>query len=189
MFAVDVRNPLLGRRGATRVYGPQKGIRPEDVKPAEAAHRRLVEVLREQGRGGEAGIQRWPGAGAAGGLGFGLSVFFGGALESGFELFSDATRLGAHILDTDLVITGEGAIDETTLSMGKGVGGVARLSRRLRRPCLALGGVVLDRERAGRKFTAVHAIAPDLTSPENARRDAVAWLTELARQVAAGWRG
>ena len=188
MLARDVRNPQHGPRGATRVYGPQKGIRPEDVKPAEAAHRRLVEVLREQGRM-EGAIARWPGAGAAGGLGFGLSAFFGGALESGFELFAEATGLSRHILDADLVITGEGAIDETTLSMGKGVGGVARLSRRLRRPCLALGGVVLDPGRAGRKFTAVHAIAPDLTSPENARKDAVAWLTKLARQVAAGWRG
>lgn len=186
LFAVDVRNPLLGQRGATRVYGPQKGIRPRDIKPAEAALQRLVEVLKVQNRRGYQIASR-SGAGAAGGLGFGLSLFFGGRLEFGFELFANEVDLERHILDASLVITGEGAIDETTLSMGKGVGGVARLCRRLKRPCLGLGGVVSDRDRAGCKFTAVHAVVPDLASPEESRRDATRWLTELARRVAAGW--
>lgn len=114
---------------------PQKGIRPRDIKPAEAALQRLVEVLKVQNRRGYQIASR-SGAGAAGGLGFGLSLFFGGRLEFGFELFANEVDLERHILYASLVITGEGAIDETTLSMGKGVGGVARLCRRLKRPCL-----------------------------------------------------
>ncbi|MBK9137485.1 MAG: glycerate kinase [Verrucomicrobia bacterium] len=186
-FAVDVRNPLLGRRGATRVYGPQKGIRPEDVAAAEAAHARLVKVMTDDRRGCGFLAAR-PGAGAAGGLGFGLSVFFGGALENGFELYADWLKLAPRIAAADLVITGEGAIDETSLSMGKGVGGVARMCRWSRRPCLGLAGVVLDAAKAGQQFTAVHAIAPDLTSADESRRDAARWLTELARRVARAWR-
>ncbi len=186
LFAVDVRNPLLGRRGATRIYGPQKGIHPEDFKPAEAAHARLVRVLTDDYRA-LGHVASWPGAGAAGGLGFGLSTFFGGALENGFELFANHVELGRRILDADLVITGEGAIDETTLSMGKGVGGVARICRRVNRPCFGLAGWVREPERAARKFTAVHAIVPGLASLEEAQRDAAKWLTELARRVAAQW--
>ncbi len=186
-FAVDVRNPLLGRRGATRVYGPQKGIRPEDVAGAEAAHARLVKVMTDD-RHGLGFMAARPGAGAAGGLGFGLSVFFGGALENGFELYADWVGLAPRIAAADLVITGEGAIDETSLSMGKGVGGVARMCRRSRRSCLGLAGVVLDAAKAGQQFAAVHAIAPDLTSADESRRDAARWLTELARRVARAWR-
>jgi glycerate kinase len=185
--AVDVQNPLLGRKGATRVYGPQKGIRPEDVKPAEAAHARLVEVARRQ-YGVEGHLAGRRGAGAAGGLGFGLELFFAAAMEPGFDLFAQSVGLASRVATANVVLTGEGAIDETTLSMGKGVGGVGRLCRRLRRPCLALGGVVADAGRAARKFTLVRALAPDLTSPADARENAARWLTELAARVAADWQ-
>lgn len=185
-IAVDVTNCLLGRCGATRVYGPQKGIRPEDIRPAEQAFRRLIDVLERQNTI-LAGKAYQAGAGAAGGLGFGLSAFVGGPLESGFEFFARVVKLGAHILDADLVVTGEGAIDRTTLSMGKGVGGVARNCRQLRRPCIALGGMVTETERSRKYFTEVHALAPDLVPVEEARREAARWLKELAYRVATAW--
>lgn len=186
IVAVDVRNRLLGTRGCTRIYGPQKGIRPEDVAPAERCLRRLARVV---GRAGRAppGPASLPGAGAAGGLGFGLVVFAGARIEPGFDLFARCVDFAKHVAAADLVITGEGALDETTLSMGKGVGGVARLCRRLRRPCLALGGVVPARARAERQFAAVYALAPELTSIEDAKRRAAKWLAELARRVAVAW--
>lgn len=185
LVAVDVRNRLLGPRGCTRIYGPQKGLRPEDLAPAERCLRRLAHVLGRAGqRVAPAGL---PGAGAAGGLGYGLMVFAGARLVPGFELFARLSRLGARVARADWVITGEGALDETTLAMGKGVGGVARLCRQKQRPCLALAGRVSDRARAARWFTAVHALTPDLTSPARARREAAKWLTELARRVAAAW--
>src|SRR5581483_7545581 len=82
IVAVDVRNPLSGPRGATRVFGPQKGLRPRDLAPAEASLQRLAAVFRNQfGRD----LARVPGAGAAGGLGFGLMAFLGARLEPGFD--------------------------------------------------------------------------------------------------------
>jgi glycerate kinase len=120
-------------------------------------------------------------------LGYGLRVFAGARLVSGFELFARLTGLARKLARADLVITGEGALDETTLAMGKGVGEVARRCRRARRPCLALAGVVADHDRAARWFRGVYALAPDLTAPEEARRHAAKWLTELARRAAADW--
>ena len=185
LVAVDVRNRLLGPRGCTRIYGPQKGLRPEDLAPAERCLQRLARVLGRAGRrASPAGV---PGAGAAGGLGYGLMVFAGARLLPGFDLFARLSGLGERVARADWVITGEGALDETTLAMGKGVGGVARLCRQKRRPCLALAGVVSDRARAERWFAAVHALTPDLTTPARARREAAQWLTELARRVAAAW--
>ncbi len=183
LIAVDVQNPLLGRRGATRVYGPQKGLRPEDMRPAERALGRLVEVLNETRRF-EGPIASWPGAGAAGGLGFGLSAFVGGALEPGFDLFAQETRFAERMHRADCVVTGEGAIDETTVRMGKGVGQVARLCRRARKPCLGLAGSLnLAAGNAG-PFTKLAGIVPGLAPLEAAKADAARWLAELACRVA-----
>ena len=85
LVATDVQNPLLGPRGATRVYGPQKGLRPQDFALAERCLGRLAQVVQRQfGRD----FARVPGAGAAGGLGFGLLAFLGAELKPGFELFA-----------------------------------------------------------------------------------------------------
>ncbi len=186
IVAVDVRNRLLGARGATHIYGPQKGIRPEDVAPAERALRRLAQVVRRQRRFREDPALE-AGAGAAGGLGFGLRVFAGAQLESGFGIFARETRLARRVRAANLVITGEGAIDRTTVAMGKGVGELARLCRQLRVPCLGLGGVVNDAERVRRAFTKVAGIAPELANAETAKADAVRWLRELAHRTALAW--
>jgi len=130
IVAVDVQNPLPGIRGATQVYGPQKGLRRRDFKLAEGCLRRLAEVVAQQfgvppsgGRGNrlKAELHTHPGAGAAGGLGFGLLAFSGARLEPGFDLFARLARLDQRLRSADLVITGEGCIDPSTL-MGKGVG-------------------------------------------------------------------
>lgn len=181
--AVDVRNPLLGPRGATRVYGPQKGVRPEDIKPVERCLRRLASVIAtqypEHRRRGTA-----EGAGAAGGLGFGLSVFAGARIEPGFDLFARLTGFASRVRRADLVITGEGAIDQTTLKMGKGVGQVARLARRFGIPCLALAGTLTVNDNTTSPFTRLLAIAPHLTSQGDAMSHAAFWLTQLAAQTA-----
>jgi glycerate kinase len=187
VVAVDVRNRLLGTRGATHIYGPQKGIRPEDIAPAERALRRLVQVVRRQCRF-RADPAQAAGAGAAGGLGFGLRVFTGARLESGFGIFARETRLARRVRAADLVITGEGALDRTTVAMGKGVGELARLCRQLGVPCVGLGGAVNDGERVRRAFTAVAGIAPELTDLEAAKADAGRWLRELARRTALAWK-
>jgi glycerate kinase len=106
--AVDVQNPLLGVRGASRVYGPQKGLRESDFIPAERCLRRLALILRRQ-FGND--FARTPGAGAAGGLGFGLASFANARLESGFDMFAARAGLNRQLRAADLVVTGEGRID------------------------------------------------------------------------------
>lgn len=177
--AVDVQNPLLGARGASRVYGPQKGLRPQDFRKAECCLRRLATVLKQQ-HGLEAA--RNPGAGAAGGLGFGLMVFANAEFQSGFDLVATHSNLKARLKQADNVITGEGAIDHTT-AMGKGCGEVARLCEKLRIPCIGLGGRVISSPQARRMFTQVSGLT-GLTSAEEACRRPAFWLRRLAEQTA-----
>jgi glycerate kinase len=139
IIAVDVANPLLGPEGASRVYGPQMGLRQEaDLLKAEACLSRLAEVTATRiGRD----FSRESGAGAAGGLGFGLKAFCGGIFQSGGEIFSTLSGLEQRIREADLVITAEGAMDAQTL-MGKGVGVIARAAARAGKHCICLAGSV-----------------------------------------------
>ncbi|HTI97439.1 MAG TPA: glycerate kinase [Dongiaceae bacterium] len=177
---VDVQNRLLGVHGCTRVYGPQKGLRPEDFMPAERALRRLALVARRQfGRD----FAAEPGAGAAGGLGFGLRVFLGAQLVPGFDLFARQARLNARLREVDLVLTGEGAIDRSTL-MGKGVGQTALRCRQAGVPCVGLAGVILLPPNPRRVFHQTRALT-ELTTPQQARARAGYWLERLAAVTAA----
>lgn len=175
--AVDVDNPLLGPRGASRVYGPQKGLRADDMAKAEACLGRLAEVVRDH-LGEDVAAQ--PGAGAAGGLGFGLRAFCGGAFRPGIEIFADLADLPARIAAADLVVTGEGAVDAQT-AMGKGVGRVAAMAAAAGRPCLVLAGVA-DSPAAG--GLDVHAVVPGLADREAALAEPARWLAALAERVA-----
>jgi glycerate kinase len=177
---VDVLNRLLGAQGCARVYGPQKGLRREDWPLAEACLRRLALVVKRQGGTDFAAI---PGAGAAGGLGFGLMAFAGAKVESGTELFARHAGLSERLRHTNLVITGEGALDRSTL-MGKGVGEVARLCRTLGVPCIGLAGVIHDAPLLRKRFAQVHSLTPGLTTPDQARARARYWLSRLAARVA-----
>jgi glycerate kinase len=117
---VDVDNPLCGPLGASAVYGPQKGADPDTVWELDRALERLAAVVAR-----DLGVDRSrePGAGAAGGLGFGLLTFLGARLRPGVEAVAEAIDLDAAIQRADMVVTGEGAFDATSLR-GKVVGGV-----------------------------------------------------------------
>jgi glycerate 2-kinase len=179
LVATDVQNPLLGRRGASRVYGPQKGLRPTDFAVAEQCLGRLARVVERQlGRD----FARVPGAGAAGGLGFGLQAFLGAELTPGLDLFARHAGLERLLGKADLVVTGEGAIDISTL-MGKGVGQIGERCRRLRIPCIGLAGMVGMTSGAKGVFTQIHALT-ELTSVRQAKARPAHWLERLAEQVA-----
>jgi len=137
--ASDVDSPLLGAQGATAVFGPQKGVRPEDVERLDAALAHLVGVV-SRDVPGAAGLEAHPGAGAAGGLGYGLLVL-GARRRSGIDLVLEATRLADRVARADLVVTGEGSFDQQSLR-GKVVTGVARLARVGGTPCIVLAGRV-----------------------------------------------
>lgn len=177
--AVDVQNRLLGPGGCTRIYGPQKGLRPADFPRAEAALRRLAAVMQRQ-RG--KALHRLPGSGAAGGLGFGLMAFSGAQLAPGFALLARQTRLAQAIRQADMVLTGEGALDASSF-MGKGVGELARLCRQYGVPCVGLAGVVMPSPRWRRWFAATLGLV-DLTPVEDAQSRAARWLAEAAARMA-----
>jgi glycerate kinase len=179
LVAVDVQNPLLGKHGATRVYGPQKGLRPKDFELAEECLRGLAVVAKM-----ELGLDlaKVPGSGAAGGLGFGLATFAGGRLEPGFDLFAELADLEKRLLRVDLVITGEGCIDQSTL-MGKGVGQIAKKCKNLKIPCIAVSGITHPDARLRRTFDQIHALL-DVTSKRQAMTCAAYWLERLAQRIA-----
>jgi len=134
----DVQNPLLGANGASHVYGPQKGASAAQVHRLEEA---LARVALVAGRDLSAPAPDTPGAGAAGGLGYGVMAFLGGKLASGFDTVAELTGLPEKVAAADLVLTGEGKIDAQTFA-GKGPAGVARLAARYGKPVIALAGSV-----------------------------------------------
>ena len=131
--ACDVTNPLFGPNGAAVVFGPQKGATPEQVEQLDNSLRRLAE------RTGKFEAANTPGAGAAGGLGFGMLAWFGATLASGVQTVIDAVDLQSRLRQSDLCITGEGKLDEQTLH-GKAPLGVARAAKNAGVPCIALAG-------------------------------------------------
>jgi len=179
VVAVDVQNKLLGARGCSRVYGPQKGLRPEEFPSAERALRRLANTVKTQLH---QDIAHLPGTGAAGGLGFGLCAFAGAKLEPGFALIARHAKLEQHLRAADLVITGEGSLDRSSL-MGKGPGEIAIRCRARKLPCLGLGGVVQDEAVLRKWFQSANALT-QLTTFEEAKAGAAMWLTKLAEQTA-----
>lgn len=141
-IACDVTNPLLGPSGAAAVYGPQKGASPDDVIALDARCGRFADAV-------EAATRRrardTPGAGAAGGVGFALLSLAGSFaaldLQPGVDLVMAEAGFDAALATADLVITGEGRIDEQT-AFGKTALGVARRAHAAGRPCIAIGGGV-----------------------------------------------
>ena len=178
--AVDVKNPLLGRNGATRVFGPQKGAGKKKIDILERALSRLADVVAKEfgfDYRGEAG------AGAAGGLGFGLMSFCGAEIQPGFDVVAEAVALESKIKDADVVVTGEGSLDRQTLE-GKTPGGVARLARQLGKPVFALVGRADEDREVREMFDGVYENArPGMSQAENMRR-AVELLRENARALA-----
>ncbi len=155
IVACDVTNPLLGEQGATRVYGPQKGVK--DIDFFESRLRRLADLVK---RDLGCDYRDEPGAGAAGGLGFGLMSFCGARLRCGFDLVADICGLRDRIGRADLVMTGEGRLDAQTLH-GKGPAGVADLARAAGKPVVGVGGLVESRRELLAKFDAIWQAKPE----------------------------
>ncbi|MGC2626359.1 MAG: glycerate kinase, partial [Candidatus Udaeobacter sp.] len=178
--AVDVKNPLIGENGATRVFGPQKGASKNDLDNLERALARLADVVAT-----EFGFdyRNEAGAGAAGGLGFGLLSFCGATIRPGFEVVAEAVGLEPKMKDADLVITGEGSLDRQTLE-GKTPAGVARLARKLGKPVFAIVGRASEDQELREIFEGIYQNArPGMSQQENMKR-AAELLRENARELA-----
>ena len=136
--ACDVSNPLLGKQGATAVYGPQKGVTPEMEPQLEAGltnFSKHIELLTQKS------VAEVPGAGAAGGCAAGLHGLLGAELVSGFELLAELSHLEEQIAASDLIVTAEGRIDGQSLE-GKLPVGVAKLAKKHHKPVVVLAGSI-----------------------------------------------
>jgi glycerate 2-kinase len=177
--ACDVTNPLFGDNGAARIFGPQKGATPEQVRELDAL---LKQLASRCGRLAEA---ESPGAGAAGGLGFAMLAFFNATLRPGFDIVADAVRLRERLHGADLCITGEGRLDASSLG-GKAAVGVARICRQLNIPCVAIVGSVDDADPAARReFDALFSKILPLHRPPMTLDDAIANASALIQSRAA----
>ena len=174
----DVNNPLLGSRGAATVYGPQKGADAAAVDQLEAGLTRLAAVMAATfGRDAE----DVAGAGAAGGLAGGLWAAMNATLHPGFDVIADHVGLDGHLATADLVLTGEGRIDDQT-SQGKTVAGVVDRARRAGVPVWAFAGEVTE---AASKWAPQGVVLVPIVSGPMSLDEAVAATTRLIRQSVA----
>ncbi|HXJ63928.1 MAG TPA: glycerate kinase [Actinomycetota bacterium] len=179
--AIDVDNPLTGPSGASAVYGPQKGLRAEDVPLLDAALARLAEVVRRD-LGVDAAER--PGAGAAGGVGFGLMAFLGAEVRSGIDVVMQATRFDERLSNADAVVTGEGKFDHQSFR-GKTVGAVLEAARARRVPAAVVAGRA-EAEAGGAPVLSLIEVG----GQRRAFDDAAGVVAEAAAQLAArsDWR-
>lgn len=182
-IACDVTNPLCGNNGASAVFGPQKGADPSTIALMDQWLNEYAMLTLERNPKADPDC---PGAGAAGGLGFGFMAYTNATLESGIQIVIDTTNLEERIAHSDIVITGEGRIDEQT-AMGKGPGGVARLAKSMGKPVIAFAGSVTPGASVCNQY-GIDAYFPILRgvstidealNPENATRN----LADTAEQV------
>lgn len=138
--AVDVDNPLLGERGASAIFGPQKGASPEDVEQLDRALSHFADIS-AQLLGDD--YRTLPGAGAAGGMGFAAKAFLNATLKPGIEMIMQQANMATLLARADLVITGEGRLDGQSLA-GKTPIGVSRAAQRFNKPVIVLAGSLGD---------------------------------------------
>jgi glycerate kinase len=174
--AADVRNPLLGKNGATRVFGPQKGAALDEIDALERSLAKLADVVSKDFK---LDYRDEPGAGAAGGLGFGLMSFCGAKIRPGFDVVAEVVDLESKIEAVDVVITGEGSLDRQTLE-GKTPAGVARLAHKLGKRIFAIVG----REGKDREVREMFDRVYELNQPGINEKEQLARAGELLREKA-----
>lgn len=177
--ATDVDNPLTGLFGATKVFGPQKGIAEDEIPVVDSILTEFAELV-----GWRTSLE--PGAGAAGGVGFAL-LHLGASRVSGIALVADAVGLAGRARRADLVLTGEGAFDFSSRA-GKVPYGVAEVAGDALRPCVALAGRVLvgSREMRALGIESAYSLL-DLVGEQRAMADPAGALADLAQRTARTW--
>jgi len=177
-IAVDVDNTLCGARGASAIFGPQKGATPEQVRQLDAALTHFADVCARQFGRDERDI---PGMGAAGGLGFAIKTCFNAQFRPGVELIAELAGLDVALAGADLVLTGEGRMDAQTV-LGKTPVGVARHAQRHGIPVAAIVGSLGEGFEAVYDcgITAAFSLAPGPITLEQACKEAGALLRQRA---------
>jgi glycerate 2-kinase len=184
--ACDVDNPLTGPRGASAVYGPQKGATPELVKQLDdnlTHFANIVELVLEKP------FRDIPGSGAAGGLGAGLIAFLSADIQSGVDIVLEAVRFEDHMKGAALVITGEGRIDKQTIN-GKTPIGVAKAAKKYNVPVIAIAGSISQDSHIvyNHGIDALLSIVPGVITQANAFENASLYMEQTAWNIAATMR-
>jgi glycerate 2-kinase len=179
--ACDVDNPLYGPNGAAQIYGPQKGATPDMVAQLDEGLQTIATVLKEDFGIDEA---EKPGSGAAGGIGYGARVFLKASFERGFDLVAGTLHLAGEIRQADLIITGEGSLDEQTLQ-GKVIAGITKLAQSQQTPIIAFCGQLALSPQQLQELGLQQAIA--ITPPNIPLSEAMSRAEELLRQAVTDW--
>lgn len=188
-IACDVTNPLCGTNGCSAVFGPQKGAAPEMIAQMDAWLGRYADFGEQLN---PAVSRNTPGAGAAGGIGFGFLCFLNASLESGISLVMSECGLKEHMASADIIITGEGRLDGQS-AMGKAPAGVARLAKEYGKPILALAGAA-SADAGHIHQSGVDAFFPVLQAPctlseamdaDTARRNTASTAEQVFRLITA----
>ena len=184
-IACDVDNPLCGSWGCSAVFGPQKGADEAMIRQMDQWLERFAHLAKTVFQDADSTL---PGSGAAGGLGFALRTFLNGNLESGIQIVIRETGLEAYIRDADVVITGEGRLDEQT-AMGKAPAGVASLGKKYKKTVIAVAGSVASSARVCNEkgidayFPILRGICTlqEAMAPENAKRNMADTVEQIFR--------
>jgi glycerate kinase len=181
--ACDVDNPLTGERGASAIFGPQKGATPEVVLQLDAALKHFAAIIRRD-LGVE--VDAVAGAGAAGGMGAAMMAFLKGQLRPGCEIIAKAVGLDAAVRDADLAITGEGRIDHQTI-FGKTPFGVATVAKRYGKPVIGVAGGLGTKAHVvhDHGIDAIFSVLSSICTLDDALRDAEHNVRSSARNIAA----
>lgn len=182
-IACDVNNPLYGENGAAYIYGPQKGATEEIVKELDEGLRNFAKVVKNDLNKDIANVE---GVGAAGGLGFGFLGFLNAKLESGIKIILDEIKLEESVKDADIVITGEGRLDNQT-AMGKAPIGVAKLAKKHNAKVIAIAGcttedaVECNKEGIDAYFSIVNSTMSieEAMKPEIAKNNIIQTVTQV----------
>ncbi len=185
IVACDVRNPLLGDNGSARLYSLQKGATPDIVEQLEENMKSFIDVAESAVC---KSVRNIPGAGAAGGLGAGLMLFLDAELFPGTDIVMDACSFTERIKDADIILTGEGKIDEQT-AYGKTIAGIAARAKAVKVPVIAFAGKIEDYDSLFNSgVTAVFPICQGPISLEQAISDASFLLRNSVKNVMRVWR-
>ena len=180
LAASDVTNPLLGKNGCTRIFGPQKGLRGCDTLLFEESLACLAEACqRDLGTKHEASS----GSGAAGGLGFGFLSFCGARIIPGFEIIAEILQLDAHVQWADVILTGEGSLDSQSLG-GKAPVALARMAKRQKKTVMCFAGVIEPNLEWQPLFQNATSLSEIAGSSETAIKEASNYLFEASRRCA-----
>ena len=181
-IACDVDNPLLGEKGASKVFATQKGASNKMIEELESIMTNYYEIISSQ-LGSQ--LNDRPGFGAAGGLGFGISAFINSELKSGINIVLEALNFNQYLLDADLVITGEGRIDSQS-ERGKAPIGVIKYANQLNCKVIVIAGSVDDPKTFNQKFnvTNSYGIVNAKFSIEKAFEDPYGCLKSVSQKAA-----